>query len=82
MDRHAMKVFTKSEATVIAALAIATILAGLASYRLSIAKGDNIASAAASVMLQAMERGYQCRIDGRTIDECKDEQRKRWKAHQ
>lgn len=33
-----------------------------------------------SVALQAMERGYQCRAEGRTLQSCQAAQQMRWTA--
>ena len=37
-------------------------------------------TAVKSVMLQAMERGYQCRAEGRTLQSCQAAQQMRWSA--
>lgn len=41
-----------------------------------------IADAVVSVVMQAMQRGYQCHAEGRSLTDCQDEQRKRWKEEE
>lgn len=41
-------------------------------------RSDRLAATTTSVMLQAMERGYQCHAAGRRLDDCQQEQRLRW----
>lgn len=57
------------------------IAGGLAAFGLINAAdhgSTRFAATATSVMLQAMERGYQCRAAGRHLDDCQQEQRLRW----
>ena len=41
-------------------------------------KNDRIVIAAKSAMLQAMERGYLCHASGRMLEDCQNEQRRKW----
>lgn len=40
---------------------------------------EQAAHALQRVIMQAMERGYWCRAANRNIEDCQEEQRRRWK---
>lgn len=64
----------KPAGAIIAALFIVAAIAILS----KISGRPSLAETAASIALQAMERGYQCHAAGRALDDCKAEQRRRW----
>lgn len=63
----------KNALIAVGAITLILFLAGLGKRPPS-----RLANAASSVILQAMEAGYNCYAAGRTIEDCKNEQIDRW----
>lgn len=67
----------------IAIIAFLAVVAALVFFGLSFGerRGNSVASAAASVMVQAFETGYQCAVDKKPLDVCREAYKKRiWKG--
>lgn len=61
-----------------ALLIFALAIAGMTVGAVLGGRSVRLAATTSSVMLQAMERGYQCHAAGRQLDDCQQEQRLRW----